>query len=323
MRCLDLDAIIDDHREPSLASAERAEIDSHLAGCRRCSAAWLTNRALAGERIAAPRPGLLDATTRLVLAAGPGAGPARRPQSWPMVAGVSAAGLAAVIIVAALFALTSPAPRDTPSTAAVPTPERRALREGQDYSRLGVRTRALPDVGPREVEVVQLFAYDCPPCYSLERRRVERHSLAGERIVLVQVPVQWNERLATYARAFYAAQSLGKAEQIGAALYEAIHDDPAAPLGVDGLAKLFASYGVDRLTFDLAFDSTEVQASAKRARALADAYGVTAVPTFVVDGELVTTRSAAQSDDALLDIVEQLAECVERRQDGAPADLPC
>jgi len=92
---------------------------------------------------------------------------------------------------------------------------------------------------------------------------------------------------------------------------------------VDELAKVFARFGVDRLGFDLAFDSTEVQANTKRARALADAYGATAVPAFVVDGELATTRSAAQSYDELLDVVEQLAECVERKQDGARADRLC
>jgi thiol:disulfide interchange protein DsbA len=238
-----------------------------------------------------------------------------------MVAGISAAGLAAVVIAAALAFLSPPAP--PPSAASAQAEPRRALVEGQDYVRLGVRTRALPEVGPREVEVVQLFAYDCLPCYSLERRRVERHALSGDRVVLVQVPVQWNERLTTYARAFYAAESLGKAEQLNRALYEAIHDQANAPVTVDALAELFARYGVDRLSFDLAFDSTEVQASVKRARALADAYGATAVPTFVVDGELATTRSAAQSQDELLDVVEQLAECVERKQDGARADRPC
>jgi thiol:disulfide interchange protein DsbA len=242
-----------------------------------------------------------------------------------MVVGLSAAGLAAAALVATFFALT-PSPPATTARAPAATAAReplRALVEGQDYRRLGEPTRALPDLGPREVEVVQLFAYDCLPCYSLERRRVERHALTGDRIVLVRVPVQWNEHLARYARAYYAAESLGKAEQMNLALYEAIHGQGDAPVTADALAKLFASFGVDRLAFDLAFDSTEVAASARRASALADAYGVTAVPTFVVDGDLMTTSATAKSYDDLLDVVEALAECVKRKQDGARADRPC
>ncbi|HZF30099.1 MAG TPA: DsbA family protein [Gammaproteobacteria bacterium] len=323
MRCLDVDAIIDDHRARALGATERTAIDAHLAQCARCAAAWLTNDALTGERIATARAGLFEATTRRVLAAGASSRPARPAPTWPIAVGLSAAGLAAALIVAAFFALAPPpATTRAPTASAAPEPQR-VLVEGQDYRRLGERTRALPDLGPREVEVVQLFAYDCLPCYALERRRVERHALTRDRIVLLRIPVQWNEPLARYARAYYAAESLGKADQMNLALYKAIRSQGDAPVTTDVLAELFARFGVDRLGFDLAFGSQEVEGSAKRARELADAYRVTAVPTFVVDGELVTTSAMAKSYDDLLDVVEQLAECVERKQDGAAARLPC
>jgi thiol:disulfide interchange protein DsbA len=324
MRCPDGDAIIDDHRAAALGAAERAALDAHVAGCVRCAAAWLTNEALLNERVAAARAGFLEHVTRLAVAARGGARPARRVPAWPVTLGLAAAGLAAALLVAALFVLTRPpaTPPAQHAAASAPPAPSRPLIEGVDYRRLGTRTRALPDLGPREVEVVQLFAYDCLPCYSLEHRRLERHALADERIVLVPIPVQWNDRLERYARAYYAAETLGKAEQMGPALYDAIHDAGDAAVGVDVLAGVFARFGVGRLDFDLAFDSAEVRGSVKRAAALAEAYGVTAVPTFVVDGELVTT-GAAKSYDELLDVVERLAECAERRQDGAPADLPC
>ncbi|HET7132599.1 MAG TPA: thiol:disulfide interchange protein DsbA/DsbL, partial [Gammaproteobacteria bacterium] len=316
MRCPDVDAIIDDHRTASLGAADRAALDAHMSGCARCSAAWLTNEALAGERLAAAPAGLLETVTRRALVAPGGMRAARRVPTWPMTLGLAAAGLAAVLLVAALFALTPPAtPPAQHAAASAPPESSRPLVEGVDYRRLGTRTRALPDLGPREVEVVQLFAYDCLPCYSLERRRLERHMLADDRIVLVRVPVQWNERLERYARAYYAAETLGKVQQLDLALYDTIQHAGDATVSTDVLADVFARFGVGRLDFDLAFDSAEARGSVKRAAALAEAYGVTAVPTFVVDGELATT-GAAKSYDELLDVVERLVECVERKQDG-------
>ena len=328
MKCSDVEAIIDEHRIRSLGAADRTALDLHVAGCARCSAAWLTNEALGGERIAAARPGLFDATALRVLAAasaGTGIKTARRAPAWPMVLGLCTAGLAAAGLVAAFFVALPPLPpvAPAPPAASMPAHPARALVEGQDYRKLAERTPALPDLKPREVEVVELFAYDCLPCYSVERRRVERHALDDDRIVLVRVPVQWNERLAGYARAYYAAERLGKSEQMNLALYEAIHGRGDAPVSADALAEVFTRFGVDRLDFDLAFDSAEVRGNAQRAAALAEAYGVTAVPAFVVDGELVATSAATQSHDDLLDLVQQLAECVERKQDGARADRPC
>jgi thiol:disulfide interchange protein DsbA len=325
MRCPDVHAIIDDHRAATLDAADRAALDAHVAGCGRCAAAWLTNEALANERLAAARAGLLEAVTRRALAARGGVRPAHRVPTWPMTLGLAAAGLGAALLVVALFSLTPPpatAPPE-PISASAPAEPARPLLEGVNYRKRGTRTRALPDLGPREVEVVQLFAYDCAPCYSLEHRRLERHALEDERVVLVPIPVQWNERLERYARAYYTAETLGKAEQMDLALYDAIRAAGDAAVSVDALAAVFARFGVSRLDFDLAFDSAEVRGSAQRAAELAQAYGATAVPTFVIDGELVAAGGDGKSYDELLDVVERLAECVERKQDGERADLPC
>ncbi|HET8696629.1 MAG TPA: DsbA family protein [Gammaproteobacteria bacterium] len=325
MRCPDVDAIIDDHRAAALGAAECSALDAHVAGCVRCSAAWLTNEALANERLGPVPAGLLETVTRRTLAIHCSPRPARRVPTWPVTLGLAAASVAAILLVVALLALTRPpaTPAGQQAAASAPAERPRPLIEGVDYRRLDTRTRALPDLGPREVEVVQLFAYDCAPCYSVEHRRLERHALEDERVALVPIPVQWNERLERYARAYYAAETLGKAEQMDLALYDAIRGAGDAAVGVDALAEVFARFGVSRLDFDLAFDSAEVRGSAQRAAALAQAYGATAVPTFVIDGELVAAGGDGKSYDELLDVVGRLAECVERKQDGERADLPC
>jgi protein dithiol oxidoreductase (disulfide-forming) len=308
MRCSDLDAIIDDHRLRTLSAPQRAEMDAHLEECGRCFSAWLTNEALRGEQLAAPPVGSFEAMAQRVRAQ-VAAEPASGARPWPAVA-----GLAALLLVVALFAvLTRGLPeRGEQALAASPAAASdRALVEGRDYRRVQARVQT---ASTDFVEVVQLFAYDCGICYSLEQPLAAWLDGQSDDVALVRMPVQWNPRAARFARAFYAAESLGKADEIGLALFDEIHTRGNALDSDDALAEVFARFGVDRDAFDRALAAPATEAGASRARAIEAGYGITTVPSVIVGGELMTDRALAQTPDRMLEIVQQLVKCVEEER---------
>ena len=309
MKCRDIDALIDDHRVRTLSATQRTEVAAHLEECRRCSGAWLTNEALLGEPIASVPAGAFAATARRVRAR-IAAEPARTAPSWQ-----AAAGLAAVLLLLLAFAARLTVELTTASGATVagnePSP---ALLEGRDY-------RALPALanGPASepIEVLHLFAYDCEPCYAFERELMDWRERSGEDITLVRLPVHWNVRGRLHAQAFFAAEALGKADDMRLAFYEAIHADGARLDTVDALASLFARFGVDRGTLDRALSSPAVEERARRTRDLVAAYRITGVPTVIVGGEYVTTGAMTGSAQRLAAVVDSLIECVEAEQRAA------
>jgi thiol:disulfide interchange protein DsbA len=317
MRCSDIDAIIDDHRVSALTAAKKTEVAAHLEECRRCSGAWLTNEALLGEQLASVPAGTFSSTARRVRAR-IAEETARTARPWP-----AAAGIAALLLLVFAFAarqameLAPTTASDGPAASGEPS---RVLSEGRDY-RVLPQPAGVPASGP--IEVVHLFAYDCEPCFAVERQLSAWRARPGADIDLVRIPVQWNARGRLHARAFFAADALGKAEDMRLALYEEIHGNGNALDTDEALASLFERFGVDRETFARVFASPGVEARAGRTRDLAAAYRVNGVPTVIVGGEYFTTGAMTGSAERLVKVVDELVECVENERRGAAPSGHC
>ncbi len=135
-------------------------------------------------------------------------------------------------------------------------------------------------------------------------------------MALTRVPVLFGAyaEAALHARAFYAAEVLGKLDTMHAAFYDEIHVRGNRLSSREALAEFFARFGVDGATFDAAFDSRDVDARVQRAVALGREYRIEAVPTLVVAGRYVT--SSAMAGPSVLAVVDQLV-ADEAAQDAA------
>jgi thiol:disulfide interchange protein DsbA len=315
MKCSDIDAIIDDHRVRALSGAERSALDAHLEQCRRCSCAWLTNEALLGERVAAASADLFAVTARRVRARA-ATEVERRARPWPSVAGLAALFLIAGVFV--LFPRSSPETDRRPGVNVAVDNADATLVEGRDYRRLAGRAPNGTDGTP--IEVVELFAYDCRHCYAFETRFAEWLDARRDEVALVRLPVQWSAGAERQARAFYTAETLGKADDLHLAFFEEIHARNGALDSDAALASLFARFGVDRIVFEETIASPAVAARAGEARALARAYDVARVPTIVVGGTLVTDAEMVGTE-RLVEVVERLVHCVEDARRAAEAPL--
>jgi len=297
MNCEAIDTLLDDHLVARLRPAERKRAADHVSGCARCAASWAVDEALRGETMADPAPELYTAVLRRVSAM-PAQSDATRRRRFAALA--AAAAVLAIVAVAARWAVTEPEGAAPPSTAAVSP-----FVAGRDYDVLtGAAARLDVPAPAGAVEVVEFFMFECFPCFSFEAELNRWEAETRGSVSLVRVPAMFNPRARLHARAFYTAEVLGKLGTMRADFYDEIHLRKNPLDSRDLVAAFFGRFGVDRATFDVTFDSTEVDARFQSAVALNREYGVQATPTMVVAGRYATDRGRAGSQ--ILEVVDQL-----------------
>ena len=158
-----------------------------------------------------------------------------------------------------------------------------------------------------KVEVVELFWYGCPHCYSFEPFVKKWLPNKPANVEFVRLPAVLNPRWEVHARAFYTAQALGVEDKIHTALFDAMHKDKKRFNDEAALADFFVEQGVDREAFKKTFDSFSVVTKVNRARALTRRYGISGVPSVVINGKYRTSAQDAGSYPNILKVVDFLA----------------
>lgn len=177
---------------------------------------------------------------------------------------------------------------------------------GQEYELI---TPPLPAGRDGKVEVVELFWYGCPHCDRFDPMIAKWRQSNADYIEFAHLPAIFNnQQWRLHAQTFYAAESMGVAEQLHTPLFDAMHRDKR-PLGTDEQVFDFvAARGIDRQVFKKAFNSFTVKAKVARAADLTRRYGITGVPVFIVNGKYRVDGPMAKSYENLLRVVDFLAE---------------
>lgn len=175
-----------------------------------------------------------------------------------------------------------------------------------------------------QVEVLEMFAYGCPHCASLEPYIMSWLKTKPAFVKFEQVPA-WG---ADEAKLFYTIEALGKPE-LHAKVFQTIHpgnnqrryDLLFAP-GDDARSaelqrKWAVANGVSAADFDKARQSFSMATNLKRADALlrryGDLYEVGTVPSVVINGKYVTDVGRAGGHTQLLQLINDLAASEKRR----------
>lgn len=204
-----------------------------------------------------------------------------------------------------------------------PAGEPQTFEEHSDY--LLVEPPQPTSSPPGKVEVIEAFFYGCPHCYRLlpllERWRAEHK----QDVDLKLLPVIFQPSWLLYAKAYYAADALGVVDKIHDPLFRAIHVEKR-PLGSPAaLADFFAEHGVPREDFTGALNSFAAKLNVARAQDLTKRYGITGVPTLIVDGRYRTSASIAGTHERALQVASFLVDKVKAeraKQQAAPAAKP-
>ena len=167
---------------------------------------------------------------------------------------------------------------------------------------------AQPVKNPNKIEVIEFFWYGCPHCYSLEPSMVEWLKNKPENVEFIRQPAVFSDLWGKHAKAFFTAEALGVSEKVHADLFDAIQNKRQKLTSEDDLAKFFAAHGVKDEDFRAAYNSFLVDAKLRQAETMGPRYGITGVPTIVVNGKYRVTATTAKSQENMIAVTNQLIQ---------------
>ncbi len=177
---------------------------------------------------------------------------------------------------------------------------------GEDYSLV---SPAQPGGSDGKVQVVEMFWYGCPHCFEFEPTLHDWEKSKPENVEFIRMPAIFNNpRWELHAATFYTADMLGVMDKFHTPFFNAIHLNKERMSTKEEIREFFAGIGVDGKTFDDTFDSFAVQTKVRRAADLSRKYGISGVPSLVVNGKYVVDGPKAKSYENMVRIVNALVE---------------
>ncbi|MDH3620143.1 MAG: thiol:disulfide interchange protein DsbA/DsbL [Gammaproteobacteria bacterium] len=183
-------------------------------------------------------------------------------------------------------------------------------KEGQHYTRLVPAQTTFG--GADKIEVSEAFMYSCPHCRTLDPYLNRWNTDNDPGIRFVRIPAPWNQAGILHAQIYYTQDILGKngSLQDAAAFHQAVftefHDRGNRLLSKDAVERLFARFGVSSDDFNKAWSSFEVNTKMRKGDDLIRRYGITSVPTVVVNGKYRTSAAEAGGYDELIELIDEL-----------------
>ena len=177
---------------------------------------------------------------------------------------------------------------------------------GTDYVELANGQPYAPLNG--QVEVVEVFGYTCPHCAQFEPLITAWKRKQPADVRVTPVPAAFGGYWETYARAFFAAETLGVLEKSHEQMFNAIH--VARQLGLDAtpeqIGKFYEQYGVDATTFANTMRSFGVETKLNRAKQFATRSQIEGTPSIVVNGKYLVNVDQ-RGYEHMFNTVEHLA----------------
>lgn len=199
------------------------------------------------------------------------------------------------------------APVEATAPVAVTPPAGPAPVEGVDYTVIPNGQPFAPLNG--KVEVVEIFGYTCPGCAQFEPVFSAWKKKQPADLRVTPVAAAFGGFWDPYARAFYAAETLGVLDKSHSDTFNAVHIARSLPVqGVtpEQFGKFFSRYGVDAKTFASTMQSFGVESKLNRARQFAMRSQVQATPSLIVNGKYLVNVNQVSGYDGMLNTVEHL-----------------
>lgn len=167
------------------------------------------------------------------------------------------------------------------------------------------------DAKPGVVEVVEVFSYACGFCAQLEPTITRWSASVADDVEVVHLPAVFGGAADNFARGYFAAQTLGIADEAHRPLFRAFHTENRMRQGNEAeIAEFFATYSdeVDGDRFLQNMKSFSMNARLNRARQFAVRSGIDGTPQIVVNGKYRVVATRDGGFDGMLRTVEKLVE---------------
>ncbi len=159
-----------------------------------------------------------------------------------------------------------------------------------------------------KIEVVEIFWYACPHCYEFEPYLEKWLENKPEDVEFRRMPGIFRKSWIPHAHAFFTAEKLGVLDKIHKPLLEAIHDKNQRLFDEKSLKAFFIRQGVDGDAFTQTYHSNEIETKVKQAYVMGQRYGVSGVPSIVINGKYLTSGTLAGSLPNVLAVIDSLIE---------------
>ena len=166
----------------------------------------------------------------------------------------------------------------------------------------------LTDTG--KIEVVEVFWYACPHCFKFEPYVNKWKKTLPDDVVFERVPGVLSKRWVLLAKVFYAANILGVEEKMTPLIFKNIHQSKARMNRMKEAETLFVANGISATDFNKAIKSFAVNTKVGQAKSLNKRYGLSGVPTIIVDGRYRIDSGAIGSFDKVIEITNYLVNMV-------------
>lgn len=180
---------------------------------------------------------------------------------------------------------------ETPAAApiAVTPPSGPAPVAGTDYVEIPGGQAFAPAAG--KVEVAEVFGYTCPHCAQFQPLIDSWKGKQPADVNVISVPAAFGGYWVTYARAFFAAETLGVLEKSHDAMFNALHVARSLNLQStpEDIGKFYAQYGVDPKTFASTMKGFAVETKLNRAKQFAVRSKIEGTPSIVVNGKYLVS----------------------------------
>ena len=159
-----------------------------------------------------------------------------------------------------------------------------------------------------KIEVMEIFWFGCPHCFHFEPILNKWRKHLPEDVQFRYMPGVFRKNWVPGARAFYTARVLDVDDKVHEAIFNAIHLEHRRLYTEDSFADVFAANGVSREDFDKAWNSFTVENEVREAMQMSRKYGISGVPSIIVNGKYRTSASLTGSYEDMLKVVDQLID---------------
>ncbi len=183
--------------------------------------------------------------------------------------------------------------------------------EERGFAIYGQYERILPSQPtqiPDKVEVLEMFWYGCPHCFTLEPVMDEWLKDKPDYVNFRRAPAVFRQSWVPHAKAFLIAETLGVTDKVHGPLFTAIHKEKRPLNTRDQLATFFAEHGIEKKEFLLTYDSFSMASQVRRAQRMGMLYGIDGVPAVIINGKYRTSGGLAGSYKNMIKVINTLVD---------------
>jgi thiol:disulfide interchange protein DsbA len=177
------------------------------------------------------------------------------------------------------------------------------IEAGKQYVQLD---SPVPVQVPGKIEVVEMFWYGCPHCYAFEPTINPWIEKLPADVHFIRIPAMFGGPWDAHGQLFITLDTMGVEHKIHSAVFDAIQKGGKRLTDPNDMADFVATQGVDREKFLETYKSFAVAGKVAQYKDLAKKYGISGVPTMIVNGKYRFDLGSAGGPEETLKVADTL-----------------